>query len=148
MIDIVDSTTRSRMMAGIRGRDTQPEVALRRALHRRGLRFRLHDRSLPARPDMVLPRWKAAILVHGCFWHRHRGCKYTTTPTTRSEFWTDKFAANVERDARDHGALLSLGWRVATVWECALRTTCLEISADTLFEWIQQGDKTIDIGQP
>lgn len=148
MADVVNPETRSRMMAGIRGRNTMPEVALRQALHHRGFRFRLHDRSLPARPDIVLARWKAAVLVHGCFWHRHPGCKYTTIPTTRPDFWIKKFADNVERDTRDHAALLEFGWRVATVWECALRAPHLQTSANVLSKWIQQGDDTIDIGRP
>jgi len=119
--DVVDRATRSRMMAGIRGVNTRPELRLRSALHRLGFRFRVHDQRLPGRPDLVLPRHRAAIFVHGCFWHRHEGCHWCTTPASNSEFWSAKFAANVERDLRHQEALREAGWRVAVVWECALR---------------------------
>lgn len=122
MTDIVDSQTRSRMMAGIRGKDTKPELALRRFLHARGFRYRLHTKNILGSPDIVLPKFNAVIFVHGCFWHRHTGCRYASAPSTRSEFWTAKFAANVMRDTSVRLALCKAGWRVATVWECALRT--------------------------
>jgi DNA mismatch endonuclease (patch repair protein) len=121
MTDIVDRQTRSRMMSGIRGKDTKPEMLLRRGLHARGFRYRLHARGLVGRPDLVFPGRRAAVFVHGCFWHRHEGCRFTTTPATRPEFWADKFTANVVRDATAQDALRSAGWRVAVVWECALR---------------------------
>ena len=121
MADIVDSKTRSRMMAGIRSRDTKPEMQVRSMLHRMGYRFTLRNRKLPGSPDIVLPRYRTAIFVHGCFWHRHPGCPKATTPATRAEFWQQKFAANVERDASAVRALDELGWRVITVWECELR---------------------------
>ncbi len=146
MADVVDSATRSRMMAGIRGRDTRPEIKVRSALHLRGFRFRLHDRLLPGRPDIVLPRWRAVILVHGCFWHRHAGCRFATMPSTRSEFWSAKFDANVNRDRRSREALLLSGWRVATVWECAVRGVNIEDVADRLAKWLASGDTTIEIG--
>ena len=146
MADVVDAATRSRMMAGIRGRDTAPELALRRALHRAGFRFKLHATGLPGRPDLVLPKWRAAVLVHGCFWHRHAGCRYATNPATRPEFWDAKFAGNVERDGRNHDALLALGWRVATVWECALRKGRLEHTAIELAAWLRRYCVTLDIG--
>ena len=120
MADIVDRKTRSRMMSGIRGRDTKPERVVRSWLHRAGLRFRLHPPGLPGRPDLVLPRYSAAVLVHGCFWHRHRGCPFAATPTTNKAFWQRKFRENVERDARNVRALRRGGWRVFTVWECEL----------------------------
>lgn len=145
MTDVVDAATRSRMMAGIRGRDTKPEIVLRKALHRAAFRFRLHVRELPGRPDVVLPKWNVAILVHGCFWHRHSGCRYATTPSTRPGFWTGKFAANVERDARNHAALIAVGWRVATVWECALRKDSLDASVTALSEWIRNGSSVIEL---
>lgn len=145
MADIVDAPTRSRMMAGIRGRDTRPERLLRSALHRRGFRFRLHAGSLPGRPDLVLPRWRAAVLVHGCFWHRHEGCRFATTPATRPEFWAAKFRANVERDARNLEALRASGWRVATVWGCALRGGRAEPTVERLAGWIRSGDDLLDL---
>lgn len=120
MADVVAPAVRSRMMAGIRGRDTRPELLLRRALHARGLRYRLHDQRLPGRPDMVFPKWKAVVFVHGCFWHGH-GCRLFKWPATRAEWWREKIEANIARDARDVAALEAAGWRVLTVWECGLR---------------------------
>ncbi len=118
MPDIVDAATRSRMMSGIRGKDTQPEMTVRRFLHRHGFRFRLHDRRLPGRPDVVLPRYRTALFVHGCFWHQHPGCRFATTPDTNAAFWQHKLTGNQMRDARQREALEVLGWRVITVWEC------------------------------
>lgn len=122
MPDIVDPMTRSRMMAGIRGVDTRPEMLIRRYLHRQGFRYRLHDRRLPGRPDLVLPRWGAVVQVQGCFWHAHEGCPLFRFPNTRREFWEKKLLANRQRDEGNHTALVFSGWRVATVWECALRS--------------------------
>ncbi|ESW73308.1 DNA mismatch endonuclease Vsr [Mesorhizobium sp. C277A] len=138
MTDIVDKETRSRMMAGIRGKDTKPETVLRRELHARGFRFRLHAMDLPGRPDLLLPKFGAVIFVHGCFWHRHEGCRYATTPATRPEFWQAKFDANVARDQAAHAALLETHWRVATVWECALRKgNQAKAVAELLAEWLR-----------
>lgn len=108
-------------MAGIRGRDTRPELLLRKALHARGLRYRLHDRRLPGRPDMVFPKWRTVVFVHGCFWHGH-GCHLFKWPATRAEWWREKIGANRERDRRNAGELATLGWAVLTVWECELRS--------------------------
>lgn len=121
-MDVVDRATRSRMMSGIRGKDTKPELAVRSFLHRAGLRFRLHAK-LPGKPDLVLPRYRTAVFVHGCFWHRHEGCRYATTPASNAEFWREKFAGNVERDARVKRQLEEAGWRVETVWACQLGET-------------------------
>ena len=121
MTDIVSGRRRSEMMAGIRGRDTAPERAVRRVAHRMGLRFRLHRKDLPGRPDLVFPRHRLAVFVHGCFWHRHEGCRYAYTPKSRVAFWTRKFAENVTRDRRNEDALRDLGWRVLIVWECEAR---------------------------
>jgi DNA mismatch endonuclease (patch repair protein) len=121
MADIVDKATRSRMMSGIRGKHTGPELALRRALHRTGLRYRLHVRELPGRPDIVFPRFRAVILVQGCFWHRHAGCRFATNPASNRAFWQKKFAGNVRRDRKNLLLLLENGWRVAVIWECAIR---------------------------
>ncbi|WP_290526084.1 very short patch repair endonuclease [Alcanivorax sp.] len=121
MADIVDPATRSRMMAGIRGKNTRPELLIRSALHRAGFRFRLHVARLPGSPDIVLPKYKAVLFVHGCFWHRHVGCRYASTPATRPEFWADKFKANTDRDRRNYRQLLDAGWRVFTIWECGIR---------------------------
>ena len=120
-MDVVDRPTRSRMMAGIGGRNTVPEMTVRRALHAAGLRYRLHRRDLPGRPDIVLPRYQAAVFVHGCFWHRHRGCKYATTPSTRPKFWSRKFEENITRDLRQLRKLRRNGWRTFVIWECEAR---------------------------
>lgn len=148
MADIVDAATRSRMMASIRGRNTRPEVALRSALHRLGLRFRLHRAGLPGRPDIVLPRHRAVVFVHGCFWHRHPGCRLAYDPRSREEFWQAKFAGTVERDARQRTALLDGGWRVATVWECALRKRGAGEIAAELAGWLEGGEAEREIGAP
>ena len=121
MTDIVETKCRSKMMARIRGRDTAPELAVRRIAHRMGLRFRLHRKDLPGRPDLVFPKHRLAVFVHGCFWHRHEGCRHASTPKSRTTFWTEKFAANVERDARQEAALRTLGWRVLVIWQCETR---------------------------
>jgi len=120
-MDVVDSATRSRMMSGIRSKDTKPEMTVRKYLHAKGFRYRLHTRDLPGSPDLVLPKYRTAIFVHGCFWHRHPGCRYTTTPASNVERWAQKFKANTERDARKQAALEEAGWRVIVVWECELR---------------------------
>jgi len=111
---------RRRNMSRIRSRDTKPELQLRRALHAAGLRYRLHDRRLPGTPDIVFPGRRAVIFVHGCFWHGH-DCPLSITPATRTEFWEDKIRRNRTRDSASEAALLGAGWRVLTVWECALR---------------------------
>lgn len=118
MADIVDRGTRSRMMSGIRGKNTKPELRVRRFLHARGYRYRLHVRDLPGRPDIVLPRYHIAIQVHGCFWHRHQDCKYAYNPRSRRRFWNRKFSENVVRDEATDAALGELGWKLITVWEC------------------------------
>ena len=118
MTDIVDSDKRSEIMSRIRGRDTKPELIVRRIAHRLGYRFRLHRRDLPGSPDIVFPRHRAIIMVNGCLWHRHPGCKYATSPKTRVQYWENKFEGNVVRDRRNESALRDLGWRVLVVWEC------------------------------
>lgn len=108
-------------MSRIRSRDTVPEVAVRRLVHRLGFRFRLHGRQLPGKPDMVLSRHRSVIFVHGCFWHQHEGCIDCSSPRTNSTYWSPKLARNVERDAENQAALRSQGWKVITVWECEAR---------------------------
>lgn len=117
------------MMAGIGGKDTAPELTVRRFLHREGFRFRLHRKDLPGRPDLVLARYGVAILVHGCFWHRHRGCRYATTPSSNREFWQAKFAQNVARDRRNLRDLRRLGWHPMVLWECRLTPSRLSALA-------------------
>lgn len=147
MTDIVDQQTRSRMMSGIRGKNTRPELALRRALHARGFRFRLHSGNVHGRPDLILPKHRAVVFVHGCFWHRHEGCRYVTVPATRPEFWRAKFDANAARDGAVRTRLLEDGWRVATVWECVLRKPeQVEASTETLSLWLRTEELQIEIG--
>lgn len=113
-------SARSKNMSNIRSSNTWPELLVRSYLHRIGLRFRLNDGSLMGSPDIVLPRLKTLIFVHGCFWHRHQGCVFTTTPKTRAEFWERKFAENVARDRRVETALRAMGWNVSVLWACQL----------------------------
>lgn len=120
-MDILDPVRRSANMAKVRGKDTGPELRVRTIAHRMGLRFRLHRKDLPGKPDLVFPKHRLAVFVHGCFWHRHEGCRRATMPSTRREFWEAKFAATVERDARQTAALESAGWRVLVLWECELK---------------------------
>jgi DNA mismatch endonuclease, patch repair protein len=149
MVDIVSTEVRSRMMAGIRARNTQPELRLRREMHARGFRFRLHRDDLPGSPDLVFPRFGVAVFVHGCFWHRHEGCRYASIPKTRAEFWRAKFEANVLRDRRVQQALIEKGWRVSVVWECALRKNAEEI-ANHLVIWMTSapGRMQIELSGP
>ena len=148
MPDVVDQQTRSRMMSGIRGKNTRPELLLRSALHHRGFRYRLHGRKLPGHPDLVLAKYKAVIFVHGCFWHRHPGCRYTTTPGTRPEFWGPKFARTIEHDAEVMQRLREDGWRIAVVWECATRRLPIETIVDEVAAWLRSGQPYLEIGDP
>ena len=117
-LDAPPTPARSALMSRIRGKNTTPEMIVRRAAHRLGLRFRIHRRDMPGTPDIVLRKYDLVIFVHGCFWHRHEGCRRCTTPKTRVAFWNEKFRKNVERDQRDGDALRKRGWNVLTVWEC------------------------------
>lgn len=120
MVDVVDAQTRSRMMSGIRGKDTKPELIIRHALHRRGFRYRLHDKRLPGKPDLVFPSRRAVILVHGCFWHGH-DCHLFKQPSSRKKFWKTKISRNREKDIETIKDLSDGGWRILTIWECALK---------------------------
>lgn len=134
-------------MAGIRNRDTKPEVVVRKALFAAGFRFRLHRKDLPGSPDVILPGRRIAVFVHGCFWHAHAGCRYAKIPATRQEFWKSKLAANVERDRRACEALLSAGWRVLLVWECATRTpVAAELLPKLLAGWIEGPEFSGELG--
>ena len=122
-MDIWNREKRSECMSKIRSKDTKPELTLRKALFARGFRYRVNDRHLPGKPDIVLPKYKTAVFLHGCFWHRHEGCKYAYTPKTNTEFWVDKINSNKERDKINLQKLTVLGWNVLTVWECEIRHT-------------------------
>ncbi len=120
MMDIVDKATRSRMMSGIRGKDTKPEMVIRRGLHKSGFRFRLHDKTLPGKPDLVLRKYNAVIFINGCFWHKHE-CRLFKWPKTRPEFWREKINKNHENDKLALEGISKLDWRICVVWECALK---------------------------
>ncbi|MGR9161915.1 very short patch repair endonuclease [Rhizobium leguminosarum] len=117
-MDIVTREKRSRMMSGIRGKNTGPELAVRKAAHALGYRFRLHRKDLPGSPDLVFPRKNTVIFVHGCYWHRHEGCQYCYSPKSNIQFWATKFEKNIARDARVREELEQRGWRVVIIWEC------------------------------
>jgi DNA mismatch endonuclease (patch repair protein) len=121
MSDVVTPEKRSRMMSGIRGKNTRPELVVRSGLFASGFRFRLHRRDLPGSPDLVLAKWKAVIFINGCFWHAHPGCRYFRIPKSRRAFWSAKLEGNRARDVAAVTTLIDHGWKVVTVWECALR---------------------------
>lgn len=138
MADVVSPIKRSQMMSGIKGKNSRPEMLVRKVLFAMGHRFRLHRRDLPGTPDIVMPGRKIAIFVHGCFWHAHQGCKYAKVPSTRTEFWSAKLQGNVDRDQRAATQLVELDWRVLTIWECSTRDA--EVAAgltDALGRWIE-----------
>ncbi|VIO80134.1 very short patch repair endonuclease [Bradyrhizobium ivorense] len=143
MADVVSAETRSRMMSGIRGKNTKPELLLRKLLHARGFRYRLHTR-LPGKPDLVFPKHRAVIFVHGCFWHRHE-CQIFKWPSTRSEFWRTKINGNADRDQRNVAVLLKDGWRIGIVWECSLRGKDEVRIADRCARWLSSGNKRLEI---
>jgi DNA mismatch endonuclease (patch repair protein) len=122
VIDHVSKKRRSEMMSAVRGKNTAPELLVRKAAHSLGLRFRLHSRQLPGRPDVVFPKWGTALFVNGCFWHRHPLCKKATTPKSNVPFWKSKFRENTRRDAANYAKLEALGWRVIVLWQCEVRT--------------------------
>lgn len=126
MVDVVDKATRSRMMSGIRGKNTSPELIVRKFLHAQGLRYKLHAKDLPGKPDLVFPMYGVVVFVHGCFWHRHSGCRYSTTPASNQTFWQQKFDDNVRRDREAIKKLKKAGWRVLVVWECDMTDKILE----------------------
>ena len=147
MADIVSKEKRSEMMAGIRGKDTKPEIIIRKMLHAGGFRFRLHRKDLPGRPDIVLPKYRAAIFVNGCFWHGH-DCHLFKWPRTREKFWREKIAGNVARDQMKRQQLLENGWRVAVIWECALKGSSkisLEKLDMSLQDWLRETQPKIEI---
>ncbi|MBF9172043.1 DNA mismatch endonuclease Vsr [Xanthomonas campestris pv. campestris] len=149
MVDLVSPADRSRMMAGIQGKNTKPELIVRRMLFASGYRFRLHRRDLPGAPDIVMSGRKVAVFVHGCFWHMHEGCRFAKMPATRPEFWKTKLEANVARDRRAVENLRPLGWRVLCVWECSTRDT--EAAAGlqaAMSSWIEGGEPFGEIGAP
>lgn len=147
MADVVDPTTRSRMMSGIRGKNTRPEMLVRRHLHVRGFRYRLHVTTLPGKPDIVLPRYRAVILIHGCFWHGH-DCHLFKWPSSNESFWRDKIKRNIVVDERTNRSLHEAGWRVLTIWECSLKGKYLrpiEQVIDSIVAWLNSDDDIYEI---
>lgn len=147
MSDVVDKVTRSRMMSGIKGKDTKPELQIRHALHKRGFRYRLHVKGIPGKPDLVFPKYKALLQVHGCFWHKHE-CHMFKWPKSRTEFWKEKINANAVRDRQIDLRLAELDWRVLTVWECALRGKTRRAHDDLMNEieaWLRLGEPSRSI---
>ena len=141
MTDIVDKKTRSRMMSGIQGKDTRPELIVRKALHRRGYRYKLHDKALPGKPDLVFPKYKAVIQVNGCFWHKHN-CHIFKWPKSREDFWKQKIMGNAERDKKQLLELENMGWRVLIVWECCFKGKTrlpFDDCIDSIEYWIKNG---------
>lgn len=139
MTDVVDKATRSRMMSGIRGKDTKPELQIRKGLHARGFRYRLHDKRLPGKPDVVLPKYNAVIFVHGCFWHGH-DCHLFKWPMSNRAFWRKKITRNQEKDAESYTRLKEQGWYILTVWECVLKGReryPVNIVIDRIEHWIK-----------
>jgi len=144
MTDFMTKEQRSRAMSRVRGSETQLERLVRSELHKHGFRFRKNVRSLPGRPDIVLPKHRAVIFVHGCFWHGHQGCPASKLPETNREFWEEKIAANIVRDARQLENLRSLGWRVGVVWGCSLNADTSQTIA-SLADWLKGEEDTISI---
>ncbi|MFZ5562349.1 MAG: very short patch repair endonuclease [Pseudomonadota bacterium] len=146
-MDIVSKDVRSRMMAGIRAKNTRPELTVRRLLHAAGVRYRLHRKDLPGAPDIVLPKYQAVIFVHGCFWHQHQGCALAKMPASNRAFWETKLLGNRERDRASIDRLRAQGWRVLTVWECATRDASTHCQLQTaIVEWIKSARPILDIG--
>lgn len=146
-MDIVDQATRSRMMSGIRSENTKPEMLVRKHLHKKGFRYRLHDSRVPGKPDLVLPKYRAVLFVHGCFWHAH-DCPLFRMPKSRSDFWKDKIRKNLERDAAVRKVLADAGWRIGVMWECALKGKTrigLEETVNRIVFWINSDQKELEI---
>lgn len=139
---------RSRLMSRVRGRDTKPELTVRRYLHAHGLRYRLHDRKLVGRPDLVFHSRRVVVFVHGCFWHGHDKCPYYKLPATRVDFWAAKIAENRARDAKTVDALIVTGWRVAVVWACALRGDVANVALPRLERFIRSDEASCEIRAP
>lgn len=149
MTDVVDAATRSRMMSGIKGKNTSPELLVRKGLHARGFRFRIHADHLPGKPDLVLPKYRSVIFVHGCFWHGH-DCRYFKVPQTRPEFWLEKIGRNRLRDQKQIADLIARGWRVLIVWECAVRLMKKQKNLQLIDQigcWLINGFEFFQIGE-
>lgn len=147
MVDIVNSVTRSRMMAGIKSKNTKPELTIRSLLHCRGFRFRLHVKKLPGKPDIVLPKYHSVIFIHGCFWHGHENCRLFKLPDTRREFWQEKILRNRSNDVRAINLLRALGWRVCIIWECKIRASKRDLTqmADLISDFLKGEESFLEL---
>jgi DNA mismatch endonuclease (patch repair protein) len=134
MADVHNKATRSYNMSQIKGKNTKPEMLVRKFLHARGFRYKLHDKTLPGKPDLVLPKYKTVIFIHGCFWHGHKDCRYFVVPKTRTEWWLGKINGNIANDEKAQRALIEKGWLIVVIWECDLKSARLH---DTLQELLQ-----------
>jgi len=145
--DTVDSSTRSRIMAAVKGHNTKPELLIRSLLHKNGFRFRLHVKDLPGKPDIVLPRYRSVIFVHGCFWHGHQNCQFFRMPTTHTEFWQAKILRNQSNDSKVVKLLLASNWRVCIVWECSIRGAKKdpEKVVSTIADWLSGSEPFLEI---
>jgi DNA mismatch endonuclease (patch repair protein) len=145
MADVHSKETRSYNMSKIKGKNTKPEMIVRKFLHSNGLRYKLHPPNIPGKPDLVFPKFKTVIFVHGCFWHGHDSCRYYVIPKSRTEFWTNKINSNKLRDTKVEGELSSLGWRILTVWECQLKPKVRDQFLKELLEKLLQKDTENEI---
>lgn len=137
MVDLLTTEERSKMMSKIRSKNTAPEMTVRRYLHSKGFRYRLHDKKLPGKPDVVLPKFKTAIYIHGCFWHAHSGCKYYRLPKSNTDYWIKKIEGNISRDLQKQQVLREMGWKVIIVWECELKRKAEERCAALVEQIVQ-----------
>ncbi|MFI4852589.1 MAG: very short patch repair endonuclease [Gimesia chilikensis] len=145
MADIVDQKTRSKMMSGIRGKNTKPEIVIRKALFSKGFRYKLHDKKLPGKPDIVLPKYNSVIQINGCFWHGHN-CYLFKLPASNTEFWEAKIGRNCQIDKKTIAELKQMGWRVLTIWECAIRgrnKIGLDKVIDLTSDWIRKEGRSV-----
>ncbi|WP_127132930.1 very short patch repair endonuclease [Pseudoflavitalea rhizosphaerae] len=138
MADVHDKATRSFNMSRIKSKNTKPELLVRKFLHSKGFRYKLNDKTLPGKPDLVLPKYNAIIFIHGCFWHGHEGCRYFVVPKTRTEWWLNKIEINTANDQKAIGALIKQGWKVITIWECELKTNTIESTLSNLWAELKQ----------
>lgn len=136
MTDVHNKETRSYNMSRIKGKDTKPEILVRKFLFSKGFRYRLHDKKLPGKPDIVLPKYKTVIFIHGCFWHGHEGCKYYVVPKTRTDWWLEKIGKNILNDSKAIQSLTEIGWKVVVIWECRLKTKVRDESLQDLIRSI------------
>lgn len=138
MADVHSKATRSYNMSRIRSKDTKPELLVRKFLHKNGFRYRLHVKDMPGKPDIVLPKYRTVIFIHGCFWHGHEGCKYYVVPKTRTEWWLHKIGTNTANDANAEKLLKALGWNIIKIWECELKKSSLEDTSNNLLELLHK----------